>query len=233
MTTSSLPLLQNAELRARVSDATLRVLEQRANPAPRSARYFSDEQFAQLQQIVDAILPQGQVGTTIDLADSIDRRLQNGITQGWRFAVLPPDGEAYRQGLAAFAAMLQQTPMKTFAAMPVPAREGYLRCVANGDVDGPSHFPLSKWLQLVRTDVVQTWTAHPSTMQAMGYFGFADGATGNEGWQAIGPNSAAPFEVESIQAFAAAQVAAPGSADPIGERLGDGSVATPPAGVAV
>ena len=91
--------------------------------------------------------------------------------------------------------------MKTFAAMPVPAREGYLRCVANGDVDGPAQFPLSKWLQMVRTEAVKIWLAHPATMQRMEYYGFADGATGEtngptpiEGWSAITPNKALPLE---------------------------------------
>ena len=91
--------------------------------------------------------------------------------------------------------------MKTFNRMPVSAREGYLRCVANGDVDGPAQFPLSKWLGLLRTDAVRVWLAHPSTMQKIEYYGFADGATGrtdgpteSEGWLALTPNTALPFE---------------------------------------
>ena len=33
----------------------------------------------------------------------------------------------------------------------------------------------------------------------MGYFGFADGPTGNEGWQSIGPNTALAFEKAAAQ----------------------------------
>jgi len=201
MSTDELLILQDAEVRARTSDATRRMLEQRATPGPRDSRFLDNAQYALLQELVNAILPQGAVGTGVDIADGIDRRLAEGSNAGWRFAELPEDGEAYRRGLTIFETMLQQTPMKTFGRMPPPAREGYLRCVANGDVDGPSGFPLSKWLRMVRTDVVKIWVSHPDAMRVMEYYGFADGATGttdgpagDEGWVSIGPNSAVPFE---------------------------------------
>ena len=201
MTTPDLKILENADVRERVSAATLHALQKRAFPEPRTSRFFTDAEFAQLQQLVDAILPQGSAGTTVDIADAIDRRLQSGKTVGWRYAVLPADGEAYRQGLRSLFSMLQHTPMKTFAAMPPPAREGYLRCVVNGDVDAPAQFPLSTWLKTVKTEVVRTWVSHPDAMYAMQYYGFADGATGGvepgEGWVRIGPNSAEPFEYNS------------------------------------
>lgn len=192
---TELPILQNPEVAARTSDATRRVLEERAAPGPYTP-YLGSEHLGMLRQLVDAILPQAAVGTSVDIAEAIDRRLAKGEGSGWRYAVLPPDGEAYRQGLTTFHRMLEQTPMKTFERMPPPAREGYLRCVCNGDVDGPANFPLSTFLRNVRTEVVRFWMAHPGTMRAMGYYGFADGATGNEGWQTIGPNSALPFEHE-------------------------------------
>ena len=192
---TDLPILQNPEIAARTSAATRRVLEERAEPAPYTP-FLSAEHMAMLRALVDAILPQASAGTTVDIAEAIDRRLASGEGSGFRYAVLPADGEAYRQGLSIFHRMLEQTPMKTFDRMPPPARESYIRCVCNGDVDGPAQFPLSVFLKLLRTDAVRLWMAHPSTMRAVGYFGFADGATGNEGWRAIGPNSAAPFEYE-------------------------------------
>lgn len=192
---AELQVLRNPEVAARTSDATRRVLEERANPAPHTP-FLDTEHMSMLRGLVAAILPQGAVGTQVDIAEAIDRRLAAGENAGFRYAVLPPDGEAYRRGLTVFHKMLEQTPMKTFDRMPPPAREGYIRCVCNGDVDGPAEFPLSTFLKLLRTDVVRFWIAHPDTMRVMGYFGFADGPNGNEGWHSIGPNSAAPFEYE-------------------------------------
>ena len=97
--------------------------------------------------------------------------------------------------------MLQQTPMTSFEHMPPAAREGYLRCIANGEIDGYARFPLSKWLGMLRTDAVKFWMAHPSPMQKIEYYGFADGVTGStngptdqEGWVAITTDKALPFE---------------------------------------
>lgn len=196
----SLPILQNPAVALRTSAATRQALEQRAKPIT-GERFLPPNLYALLEQITAAILPQGAMGTGVDIAGTIDQRLGQGKNAGWRFADLPEDGEAYRKGLTVFADMLQQTPMKTFDRMPVPAREGYLRCVANGDVDGPAQFPLSKWLKLLRIDVVRVWLAHPSTMQKIQYYGFADGATGmtdgptaTEGWIALTANKSVPFE---------------------------------------
>ncbi len=196
-----LTILDNPAVAERTSAATRKVLQQRVSLVPADRRFLQPELFVLLEQITATILPQEAAGTGVDIAGTIDQRLQQHMNGGWRYADLPEDREAYRQGLTIFNAMLQQTPMKTFAAMPVPAREGYLRCVANGDVDVPAQFALSKWLQMVRTEAVKIWLAHPATMQRMEYYGFADGATGEtngptpiEGWSAITPNKALPLE---------------------------------------
>lgn len=196
----TLSILQNPAVAQRTSAATRQVLEERAKPIT-GERFLSPDLYALLQQITATILPQDAVGTGVDVAAAIDQRLGQGKSPGWRFAVLPEDGEAYRQGLTVFARMLQQTPGKSFEHMPAPARESYLRCVANGDVDDAANFPLSKWMNIVKTDSVRMWLAHPSTMQKIEYYGFADGATGftdgpteTEGWSALTPNKTLPFE---------------------------------------
>ena len=190
---SLLPILDDPRVAERTSPATRKVLQERVRPAPYQ-QFLDAEHMDMLRLLVDAIVPQTAAGTHVDIAEAIDRRLATGKTPGFRYAVLPPDGEAYCQGLTVFFKMLEQTPMKSFDRMPPPAREGYIRCVCNGDVDGPAQFPLSTFMRMVRTDAVRFWMAHPDTMRAIGYFGFADGATGNEGWRQIGPNSPAPFE---------------------------------------
>ena len=209
MSDTLLPILSNPAVLQRTSAATRLVLEERAKPADPAQRYLSPDLYATLQQVVSAVLPQDAIGTDVDIAASIDVRLRDGVGSGWRFADLPADGEAYRQGLTVFAKMLEETPMKSFDKMPPSAREGYLRCVANGDVDGPAHFPLSRWLGLLRTDVVRMWLSHPSTMEKLELYSFADGATGttagpteHEGWQAITPNKALPFEQGIVETAA-------------------------------
>ena len=201
MSDTLLPILSNPAVLERTSAATRRVLEERVKSRDFAGRYLSTDLYATLRQVVSTVLPQDAIGTDVDIAACIDLRLREGTNAGWRFADLPSDGEAYRQGLTIFAKMLEQTPMKIFERMPPPAREDYLRCVANGDVDGPAQFPLSRWLGMLRNDAVKAWMSHPSTMQRLELYSFADGVTGStdgptetEGWQAISPNSALPLE---------------------------------------
>ena len=151
--------------------------------------------------MVDIVLPQDRVETGVDLADAIDRRLAAGTNAGWRFATLPPDGEAYREGLVALRTTLAATPMKSLEDMPRAAQEAYLRSLANGESDDAARFPLSTFLHMLRTDVVRMWMSHPSTMNALQLYSFADGATGgtngptaDEGWSALTPGTALPFE---------------------------------------
>lgn len=201
MNETLLPILQNPVVLVRTSQATRRVLEERAQAAPAQQHFLPTDLYRLLQQIANTVLPQAAIGTGADIAAGIDQRLAAGKNAGWRFAVLPADGDAYKQGLRVLASMLKQTPFKSFDRMSISAGETYLRCVANGDVDGPARFPLSKWLAMLRIDAVKIWLAHPSTMQKMQYYGFADGETGQtngptelEGWAAITQNEALPFE---------------------------------------
>ena len=201
MSDELLSILNNPAVLERTSAATRRVLQERARPASSNERFLPPELYALLEQIVETILPQDGIGTHVDIAGCIDGRLLDGINAGWRFADLPADGEAYTRGLTVFAAMLQRAPVKTFERLDPAAREDHLRSVANGDVDATAQFPLSKWLGMLRTDAVKFWMAHPSTMQKIGYYGFADGETGttdgptpNEGWGAITANTALLFE---------------------------------------
>lgn len=190
---SLLPILDDPRLAERTSSATRKVLQERVQPAPYQ-QYLSTEHMSMLRLLVAAILPQSAVGTHVDLAETIDRRLAAGKNPGFRYVVLPPDGEAYGRGLTAFFKVLEATLRKSFQEISASELEEHIRRACEGDLDEQAVFPLSTFMRMVRTDAVRFWMAHPDAMQAIGYFGFADGATGNEGWREIGPNSAAPFE---------------------------------------
>ena len=201
MSAELLSILKNPAVLIRTSAATLRVLDERVHPASSTARFLKPELYLLLEQITSTMLPQQVIGTAADIAACIDRRLLEGTNAGWRFADLPSDGEAYTTGLTLFAEMLRAMEVETFDHLPSLAREHYLRSIANGDVDASAQFPMSRWLVMLRTDAVKFWMAHPSTMQKIEYYGFADGATGltngpteAEGWVAITTDKALPFE---------------------------------------
>ena len=201
MTDEPLLILNNPAVLQRTSAATQRALEERVYPAAPTERFLAPDLYALLEQITSTLLPQDVIGTQADVAACIDRRLLEGTNAGWRYADLPSDGEAYKRALTLFAEMLRTMEVETFDHLPTPARIHYLRSIANGDVDASAQFPMAKWLGMVRVDAVKFWMAHPSTMQKIEYYGFADGATGStngptdaEGWVAITTDQALPFE---------------------------------------
>jgi hypothetical protein len=200
---SELPLfiLNDPAVAQRTSSATRAALEQRVQPISADQQYLADDLRRLLEQIVSAVLPQVLVGTEVDVVSVIDRRLSDGTNAGWRFAVLPPDGEAYTQGLVTFKRMFEQTAAVPFTTMEPRQREDLLCRAAVGDFDAEAEFPLSRWLGMLKDDAVKAWLAHPSTMLKLGFYGFADGASGMtdgptvaEGWVSITQDTALPFE---------------------------------------
>jgi hypothetical protein len=201
MSQSILPILSNPAVAQRTSSATRRALEERARPIDATERYLPADLYELLQQVMETTFPQDRFATGVDIAAAIDRDLLKGSSKGWRYADLPPAGDAYRLGLTLLAKALEQTPLKTFERMPPQAREEYLRRVADGELDAVAGFPLSRWILMARTDAVRIWLSHPSTMQKLELLGFADGASGDtdgptstEGWQALTPNNTQTFE---------------------------------------
>jgi len=83
----------------RVSAETREALLARAEPdeIAYTPQMFNAGAFATLRAV--RVLPQDRV----DVAQRLDRALAEGSGDGWHFAALAPDGEAYRSALEALA----------------------------------------------------------------------------------------------------------------------------------
>ena len=178
----------------RVSALTREVLEGRARPDDplREPTALTIEALATLRALVDRILPQRR--PAIDLAARIDRELAEGIGDGWRYAELPEDAEAYRAGLATLDWHAQRRAGKSFLALDAEMKDELLREAAAGSlgkgllvrleaaVGLRSELPpfdasaMTRWFEDVRADATRHFVAHPATLAGMGYSGIADGA---------------------------------------------------------
>ena len=166
----------------RVSSRTRAVLLARLTPDQPAAgpAALTAAQLATLRALMMRVLPQA-VGREIDLALQIDAALATGSGDGWRFADLPSDPDAYRAGLqsldvaagasgyaaldaASQDALLEQAAAGTF---PVAAAAGLLN---------PAQMRL--WFEDVRSDTVRLYVAHPATLARIGYSGIAYGGDG-------------------------------------------------------
>ncbi len=189
----------------RVSGATRKALEQRAeaDDAAYEPQALSVTELAQLRALVDRIVPQrGPVA--IDLGARIDKQLGLGMSDGWRYAVLPEDAAAYRDGLATLEWHAQDQFETGWLALDGELRDQLLGKAAAGKLarsvlgsvlgsgllarleavvgagkeSGPAldAEQMQRWFEEVRADATKLYVAHAATLARMGYSGIADGA---------------------------------------------------------
>ena len=95
-----------------VTPPTRKALEARLADTPSGPpRFFDAADFATLQDACQRLLPTVEGCPAPEtFAYAIDTRLADGKGNGWRYDTLPPDSEAYRQGLQALREGRQTAP---------------------------------------------------------------------------------------------------------------------------
>ncbi len=159
------------------------------------ARAVSEGQLPSLRALLDRVLP--QVAPGIDLAARLDTELADGAGDGWRFAGLPPDAEAYRAGLRTLDAAAGQG----FADLTPGQQDTLLRHTADGAlaVQGAGLLnpaQMKQWFEDVRGDAVRLYVSHPATLAEMGYSGIGYGGDSEfkAGFHDIGPGEREAWE---------------------------------------
>ena len=123
-------------------------------------------QLGTLRAVADRVVPQD--GPPIDLAARVDAQLAAGAGNGWRFADLPADPEAYAQALDA----LHRLP-----SLDAEQQDALLAQVAAGDgpAGGLGPEQLQRWYEDASDDLVRAWLAHPANLARIGFDGYANG----------------------------------------------------------
>ena len=172
----------------RVSARTREILLERGRPDDPSGRpaALAAEAFAVLRAVIDRVVPQTDE-RRIAIAARIDTMLASGEGDGWRFALLPPDPEAYRIALRTLQKAAQDAHGCDFEALDGRRQDGLLEQAAEGrlavfraDPDEPSFSAqqMKLWFEDLRGDAVKIFVAHPATLARMGYSGIANGGDG-------------------------------------------------------
>jgi pimeloyl-ACP methyl ester carboxylesterase len=138
----------------------------------------------------------------IDLAARIDARLAFGAGDGWRFAALPRDREAWRAGLATLDAAAHAQHGDGFSQLPPEAQDHMLAQIAEGSLPLPlaalllDQDQMRLWFADVRGEAARTFVAHPATLARMGYSGIAYGGDlpRKSGFRAIGAGQVEAWE---------------------------------------
>ena len=156
--------------------ATRETVLTRLQPPP-AIRFFSEEQASLLQCICDHLLPQDdrEASRRIPIVPYIDERLFEKQIPGFRFADMPPDGEAYHLGLKAIEAMAEERFGQRFLKASWDQQEQILESMHNGKSATRykiwRSLPMSRFWKLLIEDCVEVYYAHPWSWDEIGFGG--------------------------------------------------------------
>ena len=167
----------------RVSPKTREVLEARMQGPTPGESIFTADQVETLRAMIARVLPQDAAAGEIDLTGFVLARLASGKGDGWRFADLPEDPQAYSDGLDLLLA-------RGFTALTPAEQDAMLHQLETEGIDS------ARWFEEVRGDVVSAYMAHPATLARIGYSGIGVGGahTKYKGFVSVGPDEREGWE---------------------------------------
>ncbi|HXG83125.1 MAG TPA: GMC family oxidoreductase N-terminal domain-containing protein, partial [Pyrinomonadaceae bacterium] len=175
-----------------VTDETRRVLRERLNAAEAAPRFFDEREFEILKALCDALAPSGVVPRWF-VAQEIDKRLSENAGNGWRYAEMPPDEDAYQTGLKILDDLAKEIFQADFAALETEKRRDILKHFEFGSakLKAQINFESARFLEELCAEFAEIFYSYPLAQAEIGYIGFAD----KHGWD-LGVQSS-KFKVQS------------------------------------
>jgi hypothetical protein len=141
-------------------------------------RFFTTEEARLLEAIVEHVLPQSDrcAARRIPIVPRIDERLHKGRIPGYRFAKMPPDGDAYRLGLQAIEKIARKSFGRTFHELTWREQEDLLGSIHDAKpLEGAAEIwekmPVERYWALLVQDCVEAYYAHPWAWDEIGFGG--------------------------------------------------------------
>ena len=163
--------------RAFWDEATRRVVLDRVEHVP-PIRFFTADEARTLEAICARVIPQDDrdAAHRIPIVPRIDDRLSNGVSDGYRYEDMPPDGEAYRLGIAAIDAMARALyDGRRFLELAPPEQEALLRQLHDGKPEAAHEqwrrLPVQRFWLLLVGDCATAYYAHPYAWDEIGFGG--------------------------------------------------------------
>lgn len=147
-------------------------------------KVFSFAEFRTLRALAQAIVP----NAGFDLAACIDSQLHENKGDGWRYASLPGDQEAWHRGLFSLDTAARQAHGVSFLALYPDQQHTLLHQAGQGKLgkgllgrlhlsDAADAFTadeMKTWFGDVRAEFTRHYMGDPRIMDRIGYTGFAD-----------------------------------------------------------
>ena len=141
---------------------------------PREPRFLSPELFAILDAACRRIIPQPSDRPPVPLAAYVDTKLYENKLDGFRYAQMPEQGEAYRQGLAGLEEAAWAQHACAFTALTPEAQDDILGQAQQDKLSGGAWGGMSSEMffkHRLMLDIVSAYYAHPTAWSEMGFGG--------------------------------------------------------------
>ena len=119
-------------------------------------------------------MPQPPDRPPVPLPAYVDQKMADGLLDGYRYAELPPQGEAWRRGLAALDQAARQTHEQPFDALTPDAAGRVVAADAGGELTGDAWggMPCKLFFEhRVIPDITHAYYAHPIAWNEIGFGG--------------------------------------------------------------
>lgn len=178
-----------------VTPVTRKVLRERLDATPSEPRFFNVAEMKTLRAVCDRLIPQPERATPIEIAAYLDERLANNKGNGWRYDLLPPDAETFRNGLQGLDESSRVLDDADFAVLDAARQDAVLRAVQNENAPGATWqtLPPRRFFEELLAEVTEIYYAHPIAQEEIGCVAMADAP----GWTHIQLNQREEREPEA------------------------------------
>jgi hypothetical protein len=176
------------------NDPTRRAIDRRL-AVSREPRFFSTAEWQALQAVCDRIMPQPRYRPPVPLPAYVDQKMADGLLDGYRYAELPPQGEAWRRGLVALDQAARDVHSEPFHALSSDQQDALLSQMQKGELTSEAwgDMPCRLFFEhRVIPDITHAYYAHPTAWNEIGFGGPASprgyvrmGLDRRDPWEAV------------------------------------------------
>jgi hypothetical protein len=152
---------------------TRRAIDRRL-AVPREPRYFSAAAWQTLTAVCARILPQPPDRPPVPLPAYVDQKMYDRQLDGYRYAQLPPQGEAWKRGLRALEQASSAQYGSSFHMLPPARQDELLHRMQRGELTGAAWegMPCKLFFEhRVLPDITHAYYAHPTAWNEIGFGG--------------------------------------------------------------
>ena len=140
----------------------------------REPRFFNPREWDTLKAVCARIMPQPATGATIPLPAYVDAKITEKHEDGYRYASLPPQGEAWQRGLAALDQEALDAHGARYHLLTAEKQDALLQQMQDGKLECSAWagMPCKPFFEhRVIADITHAYYAHPIAWNEIGYGG--------------------------------------------------------------